>query len=108
MRSVAEGEPGNADSPAPSDGGRVDPVRVFVSYAHDDAEHEDRVREFWTFLRAHGIDARLDKPAAERRRDWPLWMLGEVRQARFVLVVASPAYRERAEGDAPPGVGLDG
>jgi TIR domain-containing protein len=98
MRSVAEGESGNAGGPTPSDGGgRVDPVRVFISYAHDDAEHEDRVREFWTFLRAHGIDARLDKPAAERRQDWPLWMQREVREARFVLVVASPAYRERAE-----------
>jgi hypothetical protein len=46
MRSVAEGEPGNSGGPGPSDGGRVDPVRVFVSYAHDNAEHEDRVREF--------------------------------------------------------------
>ncbi len=104
MRSV--GEPGNSGGPAPGDGGRIDPVRVFISYAHDDLAHEERVREFWTFLRAHGIDARLDKPAAQRRQDWPLWMLREVSEARFVLVVASPAYRERAEGVAPAGVGL--
>ncbi|MGH3778904.1 MAG: CHAT domain-containing protein, partial [Pseudonocardiaceae bacterium] len=91
--------------PAPGEAGGVGPVRVFISYAHDDAEHEDRVREFWTFLRVHGVDARLDKPAAERRQDWPLWMLRQVREARFVLVVASPAYRQRAEGDAPPSVG---
>ncbi len=24
----------------------VAPARVFISYAHDDTEHEDRVREF--------------------------------------------------------------
>ncbi|MGH3916897.1 MAG: SEFIR domain-containing protein, partial [Pseudonocardiaceae bacterium] len=86
-------------------GAGVEPVRVFISYAHDDAEHEDRVREFWLFLRRNGIDARLDKPAAERRQDWPLWMGRELRRARFVLVVASPAYRQRAEGDAPRGEG---
>ncbi len=89
---------------APGSGDRagVDPVRVFISYAHDDGEHEDRVREFWLFLRANRIDARLDKPAAERRQDWPLWMLRELRAARYVLVVASPAYRRRAEGDEAP------
>ncbi|MGH3907592.1 MAG: SEFIR domain-containing protein [Pseudonocardiaceae bacterium] len=82
-----------------------DTVRVFISYAHDDAEHEDRVRQFWLFLRANGIDAVLDKPAAERRQDWSQWMLDQIRQARFVLVVASPAYRERAEGEAAPDEG---
>ena len=80
-------------------------VRVFISYAHDNAEHEERVRRFWTFLREQGIDARLDRPAAERRQDWPLWMLREIRAARFVLVIASPAYRRRAEGDAAAGEG---
>jgi SAM-dependent methyltransferase len=32
-------------------------------------------------------------------------MLREIRLARFVLVIASPAYRQRAEGDAPAGEG---
>ena len=36
------------------------PVRVFISYAHDDAAHEERVRDFWLLLRKLGIDARLD------------------------------------------------
>lgn len=75
-------------------------VRVFISYAHDSTEHVERVRRFWAFLRKHGIDARLDLPAAERRQDWPLWMQQEIRAATFVLVIASPAYRRRAEGDA--------
>jgi len=33
-------------------------------------------------------------------------MFREVRAATFVLVIASPAYRQRAEGDAPKGEGL--
>ena len=73
---------------------------VFISYAHDSDEHEEAVRDLWILLRSCGVDAKLDKPAAERRQDWPLWMLRQVRDARYVLVVASPAYRRRAEGDA--------
>jgi tetratricopeptide (TPR) repeat protein len=81
------------------------PVRVFISYAHDDGVHEERVREFWLFLRAQGIDARLDLPAAEQRVDWAEWMTQQVRDADRVLVIASPAYKWRAEGDAGPDEG---
>ncbi len=83
------------------------PVRVFVSYAHepDDVVHIEQVRQFWLFLRAHGIDARLDLPGVEDRRDWAQWMTREVRDAGFVLVLASPSYRVRADGDAEPDEG---
>lgn len=74
--------------------------RVFISYAHDDTEHVDRVRDFNHFLRRSGIDADLDLPAGERRQDWALWMLRGIRDSRHVIVVASPAYKRRAEGDA--------
>ena len=81
------------------------PVRVFISYAHDDDVHEDRVRELWLLLRANGIDASVDLPAAEQRVDWAEWMTQQVRDAGRVLVVASPEYRRRAEGDAGPDEG---
>ena len=81
------------------------PLRVFISYAHDDAVHVERVREFWLFLRANGIDARLDLHASEQRQDWANWIAREVRDADRVLVVASPEYRRRAEGDAGPSEG---
>ena len=84
-----------ADHPAP-----VARIRVFISYAHDSTAHQDTVRNFWVFLRSNGFDARLDLPVAERRVDWPVWMHHEVRDADFVLVIASPAYKRRAEGDA--------
>ena len=78
------------------------PVRVFISYAHDNAAHVERVRAFWLFLQSQGIDARLDLLAAEQRVDWPEWMMREIRDADRVLVVVSPEYRRRAEGDAEP------
>jgi hypothetical protein len=65
----------------------------------------DRVREFWWFLRAHGVDARLDRLAGEQRQDWAEWMAREVRDAAYVLVIASPEYKRRAEGDAGPDEG---
>jgi TIR domain len=77
------------------------PVRVFISYAHGDPKHEDRARRFCDFLRKNGIDAVLDQPAAEQRRNWAEWTLQQIRAARFVLVIASPEYRRRAEGEAP-------
>lgn len=85
-------------------GGRV-PLRVFISYAHDDAGHVARVRDFWLFLRRNGIDADLDLSAADERQDWAEWMTRQVRDADRVLVIASPDYKRRGEGDAGPGEG---
>ena len=80
-------------------------MRAFISYAHDDLEHEERVRQFWLFLRANGVDAVLDLAATDQRTGWTQWMTQQVRDADRVLVVASPAYRRRAEGDAGPAEG---
>jgi len=85
-------------------GGGV-PVQVFISYAHGDVDHEELVRGLWLFLRAHGVDARLDLPGAEERRDWAQWMSREVRDADRILVIASAGYKLRAEGDAEPDEG---
>lgn len=80
-------------------------MRVFISYAHDDAAHEDLVRDFWWSLRAQGVDAHADVTAAEDRQDWAQWMIGQIRDADRILVVASPAYARRANGDAEPDEG---
>jgi hypothetical protein len=56
----------------------------------------------WLFLRASGIDARLDLPGSEERRDWPQWMSQQVRDADRILMIASAGYKLRAEGDAEP------
>ncbi|HZN18176.1 MAG TPA: CHAT domain-containing protein [Micromonosporaceae bacterium] len=83
----------------------VEPVRVLISYAHDNPAHKEQVRRFWTLLRREGLDAKLDVVAANERQFWPQWMSEQIRLARFVLVVASPGYRERAEGAGDPAVG---
>jgi SAM-dependent methyltransferase len=81
-------------------------IRVFISYAHDSLAHDDKVLRFCNVLRSQGVDARIDIPAARQRQDWPLWMLNEFKVADFVLIIASPEYKRRAEGSAPKGEGL--
>ncbi|TCC00364.1 CHAT domain-containing protein [Micromonospora zingiberis] len=82
-----------------------EPVRVLISYAHQDSDHQEAVRRLWTLLRVHGIDARLDLSAAAQREFWPAWMSEQLRAARYVLLVASAAYRERGEGRGETSVG---
>src|SRR4051794_26384728 len=78
------------------------PVRVFISYAHASADHVQAGRQLWQFLRAQGVDARLDMAAGGRPGDWALGILEQDREADYVLVVASGPYRRRAEGLATP------
>lgn len=89
-------EPGTA-GPSP---------RIFVSYAHDSAEHDRAVREFATFLRTEaGIDAHLDVWYTDRRRDWTEWTIDQLRRAEFVLAIASPQYKHIADGRAHSAAG---
>ena len=93
------GEAVPAEAVRSEDGSRTgQPVRVFISYAHESEAHAEAVRALWVLLRANGVDARLDRVAAQRRQDWSLWMTEQVREADCVLVVASRAYQRRAEG----------
>lgn len=76
--------------------------RVFVSYSHDNAEHKALVREFCTVLRRDaGLDVHLDQWAEDSRRDWAAWALHQTREADFILAIASPAFRRRADGLVP-------
>jgi hypothetical protein len=63
------------------------------------------VRDLWVFLCANGVDARIDRVAAEQRQDWTLWMEEQVAAADHVLVIASPAYKQRAGHEAEPDQG---
>jgi len=89
----------------PSRGAPGEPVRVFISYSHAPAPHAAAVNQLAMLLRRHGVDARIDTRDAGRPRDWALWILEQLREAAYVLVIASPEYRRRAEGLAGPGEG---
>jgi hypothetical protein len=84
----------------------VEGPKVFISYSHDSAEHKEMVHRFASFLHEEvGVEVKLDKWSDDGRRDWSLWAIQALKHADFVLVIASPAYRQRADGDAPANEG---
>ncbi|HKS49848.1 MAG TPA: toll/interleukin-1 receptor domain-containing protein [Amycolatopsis sp.] len=75
--------------------------RVFVSYAHDTEHHKAQVLQFCQLLRDNGIAATLDRYESNDRQDWYEWMISQVKEAHYVVVIASPRYRAVGDGNAP-------
>lgn len=77
----------------------ADSPRVFISYSHDSENHKNTVVAFATLLRTQlGIDAHLDEWYLNDRRDWSEWAIEQLESADYVLAIASPKFRERADG----------
>ena len=76
--------------------------RVFISYSHDSAEHEDRVLVLCNRLRADGVDANIDQYESAPPEGWPAWMEHQIPDADFVLVVCSETYLRRVERREEP------
>ncbi|MGZ8177355.1 SEFIR domain-containing protein [Williamsia sp. SKLECPSW1] len=79
-----------------SDGGASRPPTCFVSYSHDSSEHKQAVLDLVQALRAYGIDAHFDQfvmhnPPAY----WPSWMVEQIEESDFVLVVVTETYARR-------------
>lgn len=81
------------------------PPRVFISYSHDNPEHQDRVLALADRLRADGIDAEIDQYEQSPPAGWPEWCATEIRKADFVLMVCTETYLRRVNREAEPGQG---
>ena len=70
-------------------------------YSHDSEWHKEQVRQLATMLRTQvAIDVRFDQWDSEARRDWSQWSINELDKADYVLAIASPDFRARADGRA--------
>ncbi|HZW26677.1 MAG TPA: SEFIR domain-containing protein [Gallionella sp.] len=79
---------------------------VFISYSHDSDEHRERVLALSERLRQDGIDTRLDRyPNGTPPEGWPRWMLNQLDEAKFVLVICTETYYRRFRGHEQPGKG---
>ncbi|MCC9600549.1 TIR domain-containing protein [Stieleria sp. JC731] len=73
------------------------PQRVFISYSGTSDRHNEWVAALGTFLRANGIDARLDQWHLRKGMDLPQWMTNELELAERVVIVSDSRYRDRAD-----------
>ena len=80
--------------------------KVFISYSHDSPEHVDRVLALSDRLRADGIDCHIDQYEVSPPKGWPRWMLNQIQDADFVLVVCTEHYERRFRGREERGRGL--
>ncbi|WP_328934264.1 MULTISPECIES: toll/interleukin-1 receptor domain-containing protein [unclassified Streptomyces] len=92
-------QPANPQVPAPP--------RALISYAHDeqDPEHSKEALSLAELLKREGIDVRFDQYVADEPQNWLRWMQAEMADAKYILTVASPAYRRRVELREKQGTG---
>lgn len=84
----------------------VTPVSAFVSWAHDVAAWEQTIAAFTLTLRDLGIDADVDLfHLDDADVNWSTYGPRSIVDSNFVLIAASPAYRERWEGRNDPRIG---
>lgn len=87
---------------------KTDNPKIFISYSHDSKEHEDRVWQLSNHLRDEGIDCNIDQYETSPPEGWPQWMVNQIEEAEFVLVVCTETYERRFEGKEEAGKGLGG
>ena len=73
--------------------------RVFISYSHDSPEHRERVLKFAYRLRKDGVGAWIDQFDMHHADPWRTWMRQEIEKARKVLMVFTPTYMRRFQGN---------
>ena len=81
------------------------PPKVFISYSWDSQEHKDRVLDLADQLRRDGIDCNIDQFEVSPSVGWPNWMLNQVEESDFVLLVCTEKYYRRYRGRENPGEG---
>ena len=79
--------------------------RVFISYSQDSNLFSQKVLEFSNKLCADGIDAILDQYVENPDEGWPMWMEKHIREADYILIIASEGYLKKAEKNVRIGTG---
>lgn len=74
------------------------PVRAFISYSGTSEHHKNWVADIGTYLRANGINARLDQWHLRPGMDIPQWMTNELELAERVVIISDARYADRADG----------
>lgn len=70
-------------------------IKVFISYAWEDADFAQKILSFSNKLRACGIDASIDQYEENPDMGWPMWMENQIETSDFVLVVSTKTYLQK-------------
>lgn len=72
--------------------------KVLISYSHDSDQHKERALDLADRLRAGGIDCHVDQYEMSPMGGWPSWMVRQIEDSDFVLVVCTEIYASRFSG----------
>ena len=81
-------------------------ARVMISYKRQGSQLDGAVLTLATRLRNDGLDCRCDQFVENPPLGWQRWMVDEIVEANYVLVICSEQYRDSFEGKNPPERGL--
>ncbi|SPY35874.1 SEFIR domain [Porphyromonas cangingivalis] len=72
---------------------------VFVTYAWENEEHNDKVISFVNFLREKGYNASMDRKESqeETATNFNKMMIQNIQNSEKVIIVLSPKYKEKAD-----------
>lgn len=81
---------------------------VFVTYAWDDVNHNDKVISFVDFLRKKGYDASMDRKFSQEETsiNFNKMMVEGIQNSEKVIVILNPKYKEKAD-KFEGGVGIE-
>jgi len=73
--------------------------KVFVTYAWESDEHNDKVISFVDFLRKKGYNASMDRKESQKKTstDFNQMMIDGLKNSDKIIVVLSPKYKEKAD-----------
>lgn len=78
---------------------RAKPIKVYISYSHDSDQHKEFVLQLSDQLRGDGIDCVIDQYInGFPPEGWTKWMLSQVNEADFVLMIFTKTYNEYYQG----------
>ena len=80
--------------------------RIFISYAHDNAEHEKNVSKLAYLLNGHGAEVIFDKFNLKYGADLGAFMEQGLSDADYILIICSDLYTQKAN-DGCGGVGYE-
>ncbi|WP_353571800.1 toll/interleukin-1 receptor domain-containing protein [Candidatus Albibeggiatoa sp. nov. BB20] len=69
--------------------------KVFISYSWDSDKHKQNVLAFAQQLIKQGIDVALDQFEQFPAQGWANWMLDQIEECDFVLIVCTETYNRR-------------